>query len=178
MALRNKTIVTKKNGSIFIPNKIIRAEYPAKDDKSDSGSDDKLYYIKIDLTKFTSKTLYFAQTGNQNTSSTSEQYLGYYVGNKDIGNISKYIFDVNKFLDYYPNYKIDLLNYDVYLKAKKNSISNKFVSTKLLGLFKVKESAYSYIQCENLEFYSNKREPLEIIINYFNKNLLYETNIK
>jgi len=49
MVLRNKTIITKKNGSIFIPNRIIRAEYPAGN-KSDSGDDDsnsKIYYLKI-----------------------------------------------------------------------------------------------------------------------------------
>lgn len=177
MALRNKTIITKKNGSIFVPNKIIRYEYPSKDDKSDGESDDKLYYIKIDLTKFTSKTFYFIQIGKQGTSSTNEQYIGYYIGNQDSGDISKYIFDVNKFSNYYPTYKIDLLDYDVYLKAKKNSISNKFVSTKLLGLCKMQAGQY-YVQCESLEFYSNKKEPLETIISYFNKNLLYETNIK
>lgn len=42
MVLRNKTIITKKNGSIFVPNKIIRAEYPAN---NKSGEVDNTNYI-------------------------------------------------------------------------------------------------------------------------------------
>ena len=161
MALRNKTIITKKNGSIFIPNKIIRAEYPAGN-KSDSGDDDsnlKIYYVKILADEFIK--------GIDIVSSSSAGFIGlvylksYFQDSQRV--FKDFISTRDKFskcvLVHYTNFAGDVI------AGRLDFISPQY-DTVTSNDFKGRE----------LIFLSLKTQYLNEIINALDKGVKYETN--
>lgn len=161
MALRNKTIITKKNGSIFIPNKIIRAEYPAGN-KSDSGDDDsnsKIYYLKILSDDFIK--------GIDILASSRAGFIGL-------------VYLKSYFQDGQRVFKDFISTSDKFSKCVLVHYTN-FAGNIIAGRIDFISTDYSTVTSDNykgreLIFLSLKTEYLNEIINALDKSVKYETN--